>query len=113
MSEVSTTTWSQEEFKAYLLIYAADSNHEVSKEEVEFIESRFNKDLLKKINKEIKDDNDYQRIQKVLANIKQNDYSQEDLDKLLKEIKELYMTDGMSDIVEQTTFLFLKKMLST
>jgi len=47
----SITKWSQKEFKAYLLLYAANSNQNVTDEEKEFIESKFDKLTLKKCQK--------------------------------------------------------------
>ena len=68
----SVKNWTKEEFKAYMLIYASESDHTVSEEEKEMLESRLDQDLLKKIGKQIKDDNDYQRLQKVSAYIQGN-----------------------------------------
>jgi len=62
-----TKSWTQEEFKASLLIYASESDHTVTEEEKELLETGLDKELIKKISKEIKEDNDYQRLQKVSA----------------------------------------------
>ena len=61
-----TGNWTKEEFKAYLLIYAAQTNFIEAEEELEFIESRFNKDVINKIRKEIKNINDYQKVQIII-----------------------------------------------
>ena len=45
--------WSKDEFLAYLLIYAAQINQIETEEEKEFIESRFDSKILKKVYKEI------------------------------------------------------------
>ena len=50
----SVKNWTKEEFKAYMLIYASESDHTVSEEEKEMLESRLDQDLLKKIGKQIK-----------------------------------------------------------
>ncbi|MBT5273911.1 MAG: hypothetical protein HOB54_02710 [Flavobacteriales bacterium] len=107
----SVKNWTKEEFKAYMLIYASESDHTVSEEEKEMLESRLDQDLLKKIGKQIKDDNDYQRLQKVSAYIQGNDCTQSELDVLLNEMKEMFMSDGDFDVMEQATFRFMKKML--
>tara|TARA_B100000767_G_C19590969_1_gene461427 strand:- start:46 stop:168 length:123 start_codon:yes stop_codon:yes gene_type:complete len=36
----SVKIWTNEEFKAYMLIYASESDHTVSEEEKEMLESR-------------------------------------------------------------------------
>ena len=73
-------SWTKVEFMAYLLIYAAQINQIETEEEKEFIGSRFDSKLLKKIYKEINSDNDYQRIQKVMVYTYQNNYLSQDLD---------------------------------
>ena len=101
--------WSKDEFLAYLLIYAAQINQIETEEEKEFIESRFNSKILKKVYKEINNDNDYQRIQKVMVYTYQKNYLSQDLDNLLKEIKELLLCDGKFDATEQALYHYLKK----
>ena len=44
----SVKNWTKEEFKAYMLIYASESDHTVSEEEKEMLESRLDQDLLKR-----------------------------------------------------------------
>ena len=102
-------SWTKDEFMAYLLIYAAQANQIETEEEKEFIESRFDLKMLKKIYKEINSDNDYQRIQKVMVYTYQENYLSQDLDHLLKEIKELLLCDGKFDATEQAFSHYLKK----
>ena len=102
-------SWTKKEFIAYLLIYAAQANQIETKEEKEFIESRFDLKMLKNIYKEINSDNDYTRIQKVMVYTYQNNYLSQDLDILLKEIKELLLCDGRFDDTEQALYYHLKK----
>ena len=101
--------WTKDEFIAYLLIYAAQANQIETEEEKEFIESRCDSKVLKKIYKEINRDNDYQKIQKVMVYTYQNNYLSQDLLDLLKEIKELLMCDGKFDATEQSLYYYLKK----
>ena len=107
--EVIKLSWTKEEFLAYLFIYAAQINQIETNEEKEFIESRFDATILKKIYKEINNDNDYQRIQKVMVYTYQENYLSQDLDILLKEIKELLICDGKFDATEQALYHYLKK----
>ena len=102
-------SWTKDEFIAYLLIYAAQANQIETVEEKEFIGARFDSKLLKKIYKEINNDNDYQKIQKVMVYTYQNNYLSKDLDDLLKEIKELLLCDGRFDVTEQALYYYLKK----
>ena len=102
-------SWSKDEFIAYLLIYAAQINQIETEEEKEFIASKIDSQTLKKIYKEINNDNDYQRIQKVMVYTYQENYLNQDLDNLLREIKELLLCDGKFDATEQALYHYLKK----
>ena len=106
------TSWSEEEFKAYILIYAAQTNYNETEEELDFIESYFDGSLLKSIRKEINLDNDYQRIQKIMAYVDKNKYSEKDLGILLDNIKSVYLSDGDFDSTEQTIYYYLKKIFN-
>ena len=103
--------WTKEEFKAFLLLYAAQTNFFETQEEIEFIESRFPNEIINKIRKEINKLNDYQKSEIIVNQIKSNKYVQSDLDNILLEIKELYKSDGVFDSLEQAIFSMLKKLL--
>ena len=108
--EAVNPAWSYDQFKAYVLIFAAESNQVITKEEKEYIEAQFDSLLIKTVQKEINKDNDFQRIQKIMAYIEQNNLSKTDLDALLKEIHTIYQSDGKFDSVEQGIFQFLEKL---
>ena len=108
--EAVNPTWSYDQFKAYLLIFAAESNQVITKEEKDYIEAQFDSLLIKTVQKEINKDNDFQRIQKIMAYVEQNNLSKTDLDELLKEIHTVYQSDGKFDSVEQGVFQFLEKL---
>ena len=103
--------WTKEEFKAFLLLYAAQSNFSETKEEIEFIESRFSNDVINNIRKETNKLNDYQKSEIIVNQIKSKEYVQIDLDEILLEIKELYQSDGVFDSLEQSMFSMLEKLL--
>ena len=108
--EAVNLTWSYEEFKIYVLIFAAESNQVITTEETDFIEAKFDALLIKIIQKEINKDNDFQRLQKIMAYIEQNNLSKTDLDEILKEIRAVYQSDGKFDLIEQGVFQFLEKL---
>ena len=95
------TNWSEEEFKAYLCLYAAESNFEIHADEKSLIDSKFSPETIEKIKEETDDLNDYQRSQIIAGYIKEKDYNQEKLDEMLSEIKEVYFADGKFDQYEQ------------
>ena len=108
--EAVNLTWSYNEFKAYLLIYATEANQIITEEEKDFIEAQFDTLIINAIQKEIKEDDDYQRIQKIMAYIDQNNLSKADLEELLKEINTVYQSDGKYDMAKQGVFQFLEKL---
>ena len=105
------TNWTEEEFKAYLLIYASESNYEVTIEEKELIDFSFDEQIIDKIKSEVNNLNDYQKSQIIVEYIKLKEYDQNQLDKLLDEVKNMYEIDGQFDLYEQSIFNMLKKLL--
>ena len=101
--------WSEEEFKAYLCLYAAESNFEIHADEKSLIDSKFSAETIEKIKEETDDLNDYQRSQIIAGYIKEN--NQEKLDEMLSEIKEVYFADGKFDQYEQSIYNMLKKIM--
>ena len=103
--------WTKEEFKAFLLFYAAQTNFIETQEEIEYIESKFPNEIINRTRKEINKLNDYQKSEIIVNQIKSNEYVQSDLDEILLEIKELYKSDGVFDSLEQSMFSMLKNLL--
>ena len=103
--------FTKEEFKAFLLLFAAQTNFIETQEEIEYIESKFPNEIINRTRKKINKLNDYQKSKIIVNQIKSNEYVQRDLDEILLEIKELYKSDGVFDSLEQSMFAMLKKML--
>ena len=103
--------WTKEEFKAFLLLFAAQTNFIETQEEIEYIESKFPNEIINRTRKEINKLNDYQKSEIIVNQIKSNEYVQSDLDEILLEIKELYKSDGMFDSLEQSMLAMLEKLL--
>ena len=108
---IENRNWTKEEFKAFLLLYAAQTNFIETQEEIDYIESKIPDEIINKIRKEINKLNDYQKSEIIVNQIKSNHYVQKDLDKILAEIKELYKSDGVFDSLEQSMFAMLEKLL--
>ena len=103
--------WTKEEFKAFLLLFAAKTNFIETQEEIEYIESKFPNEIINRTRKEINKLNDYQKSEIIVNQIKSNEYVQSDLDEILLEIKELYKSDGVFDSLEQSMLAMLEKLL--
>jgi len=110
MSEFKTE-WTKAEFKAYLLLYAAQANYFESEEETEIIQEIVSGNDYKMIHKEIDRDNDYQRIQKILHNIEKFEYSKDEIHLLVEDIQRLFLADGEIDLLESNFFISLKRLI--
>lgn len=105
------TDWTREEFKAYLLSYAAHSNFFEAEEETEMIHSIFSDDTYNKVHRELKHDNDYQSLQKIYYNLEKYNYSKDEIHELIKDIQNLFLADGKIDLLESNFYRALKKLL--
>lgn len=109
--DISNINWTKNEFKAYLLLFAANSDYEESQVEKDIILKIINKEQYNKIHLEFDKDNDYQSIQKIQSGIQKFNYSKNEIDKLLLEVKLLFLSDGNFDILERNLLRSLKKIL--
>ncbi len=105
------TDWTRKEFKAYLLLYASETDQVITEEEKELILESISKGDYHKIHDELEQDNDYQSVQKILHNIEKYNYSKEDVSGLLRDIKNLFLSDGHFDTVEKNMLIALKRLL--
>ena len=96
---------------SYLMFYAAMTDHKITEEERELITDNFDADVVKASEKEISNDNDAQRLDKISNYVQSNDLSQSDIDSLLEQMKEMYSADGKFDSVEKGTLMILSKIL--
>ena len=110
MSEV-TTDWTRPEFKAYLLSYVAKANYFESIEEKELILSCVSDASYNKVHRELAKDNDYQSIQKILANIEKFNYSKDEIHLLVEDVQKLFLADGEMDLLESNFLIALRRIL--
>lgn len=109
--EPTQVDWNEQEFRAYLMLYAANSNFIETVEERELILSKIDFLTYKKMHRELDRDNDYQQIQKILYCMNKFCYSEEELKQLENEIKDVLNVDGYHDELETNMFLGLKKLM--
>ena len=105
----SSTHWTKEDLKIYILICCSNADFVESKKEIEYIKSKIKSSNFDKIHAEFEEDNDYQSIQKIQDALKVHQL--EDKDELIQEIKELFLVDHHFDAVEENLLLGLKHML--
>jgi hypothetical protein len=111
MSNLFATNWTKKEFKAYVLLYAANANFFETEEEKEIILSLVDPILYKEIHRELDRDNDYQSIQKILYNMEKYNYSKESLHRLIEDIELVFDADRHHDVLEDNFLIGLKKLL--
>ncbi len=105
-----TSDWTKEEFKAYLLLYAVHADFFRDDAEKDTILSMVDAKTYQRILKEIEKDNDYQRIQKIIANIEKFQYSEEKLNELLRDIQRVFNAHHEKNEMEEAMLLSLKKL---
>ena len=110
-NEYMKTNWTKEELKIYVLIYCANADLTESKVELDLIKSKIETSDFDKIHEEFNNDNDYQGIQKVQSCLEELEYSEEDKNGLLEEMKELFLSDDKYDILEKNLFKGLSRIL--
>ncbi len=111
MENTLETDWTREEFKAYILLYAARANFFEDEAEKEAILAMVNPLTYKRIHKELEEDNDYQSIQKILFSIEKHHYSKDTIKLLIKDIQRVFNASGKSDILEENMLRGLQKLM--
>jgi len=101
----------EEEFICFLLIYAGHVDYDFSKHERQFILERFDSRLFKKMEKLFHDNTDYSCLQIILAHKEYYFNSQEQLDKLISHLHEIFEADGEYSRIEKNFLPFFLKMI--
>lgn len=107
----STPNWTKDELKTYLLIYCANADFSESTPEIDMIHTKVPHVDYNKIHEEFQKDNDYKSIQKIQASLEAHGYTINERDQLLQEMKDLFLSDGELDLLEQNLMLGLRHML--
>jgi len=107
----SSTHWSKNELQAYILLYCANANFVEKPAEIDLIKSKVDTTRYKAIHQEFDNDNDYQSIEKIIDAVNRLNLSDKQTDKMILEIKELFMADGDFDAAEKALFSGLKHIL--
>lgn len=107
------TDWTFDEFKAYLLLEAAHADMEYSNAEDNFIHKKVGNVIFDKINKEFKEDSDYQRITKLQNAAKTHCNSDTCKNELKDELMQLFKADDNIDLMEKNMLIFLKRIIGS
>lgn len=104
--------WTEGELKAYVLIYAMNADRKETSEEIEIIENYVNPKEFNKMYNEFCNDHHYQSIQKISNAIRNLNYSENQIQNLFYEIKEVFDADRDFSIVERNLTIGLKRILN-
>jgi hypothetical protein len=108
---MNTIDWTRDELVAYIMLFAANSDFRESNQERNVIISKVNMQIFQEIHDEFDNDNDYQGIKKIMTSLEQHNYSKDDIDVLIADIKTLFFSDKEFNIMERNMLRFLEKLL--
>lgn len=108
----TTPDWNKNEFLGYLFLYCSNADYVERDEERQFIQSKIDKEVYKKMRIEFDHDKDYQRIQKIVDTVEKHYSSEDEKEGLIAEIKDLFLSDGKFDILEINIYRGLKRLFS-
>jgi hypothetical protein len=108
---MNTIDWTRDELVAYIMLFAANSDFRESNQERNVIISKVNMQTFQEIHDEFDNDNDYQGIKKIMTSLEQHNYSKDDIDVLIADIKTLFFSDKEFNIMERNMLRFLEKLL--
>lgn len=101
--------WNKHEFLAYLLLYAAHVDARYSESERNYILSKIEYPVYKKVLKEFERDNDYQHLQKILTFHRINQAFTTDT--ILVELYELFLADNHFHRMEKYVLSTIRQLL--
>lgn len=102
----------EEEFHAYMLLFATHADFEDKESEKEFVLSKVDRETLERVKKLFDRQNDIQRIDTIRDSFHALGKSKNDLDALVKELTALFNVDGEFNQVEHNLLIGLKRILS-
>jgi len=106
-------SWSYNEFLAYLLLYAASADFEITEEEKEVLFSKVNEEEYKHIVKDFNAVNDWDRLQAIISFREQYYNDEAAREKLFKDLKEMFLADEKYTNLERCVFIGLSRILRT
>jgi len=101
--------WTQNEFLAYLLFFAAHADNVFNAEEKKHIQSIIEPEIYNKILDEYSRDNGYVQVQKIMNFQKENEFFS--IDHIIEQMKCLFYSDGQLHGMEQFTLGNVRRLL--
>lgn len=105
------SSWTYEDFMAYVLLYAASANLEINDDEKKILFSKVKYNEYEHVQNVFENENDYDRLQTIQL-FRDKYYNDEAaLDKLFKNLKEMFLADEKYDSIEKAFFMGLRRIL--
>lgn len=103
--------WSEQQLKAYALIYCAQADFVETEEERNLITESVDAGTLAAMREEFKQGNDFEHIQKIMNAVKGLGYNAAKRAALVDEMHQLFLCDGKFDRLEKNLLRELKRLL--
>lgn len=103
--------WNFEEFTTYLLLYASNSDLEITEDEVALIKKRISEEQYNRIRTAFDQTSQYQQIQTILSYKGLYFPTEDRARELIDMVKKLYNVDGHFSILERNDMRLLKKLI--
>ena len=93
--------WTKTELQVYILLMCANADKEETKEELNMISSKVDKETFDKMEMIFKGDSEEKRLIKISKNIQHQSYSVMELGAFRKEINEVFLSDNKFTMMEK------------
>lgn len=103
--------WTKREFLAFVLLYAATADYEITPEERENIIQRTGKSEMRKAEENLASLSDYDTIQTIVSYKEAYFRNEEEKDELLEDLRNLFESDHNFEIREQNMMRALQRIL--
>jgi hypothetical protein len=100
-----------QEFLAYLFLYGASADLVIQKTEIDLILERVGKERYEKALELFEGKSDYERLQFILSHKAEHFPTEEEKEKVLGQLKEIFYADKDFSVMEQNIFRILQKIL--
>ena len=105
------SSWTYEDFLTYLMLYAANADLVINEEEKEMLFTKVSLEDYGHVHKIFEKENDYERLQ-TIKSFKDSYYNTTQAqEKLLRDLKDMFMADEEYNSIENAFFMGLKKVL--
>ena len=103
--------WSYNDFLAYVLLYVATADMEFTTEEKDMLSSKLDIKKHEDVFYIFKKENDYERLQTIISFKDKYYFDDESKEKLLQDIREMFLADQKFRSIESTIFDGLRRII--